>query len=207
MRQPVRRDCISTLGLRRLLGGLALAAAILAAPRLVLAQDQAAEAPTFPRVMLSEQHGKWCKVRVGDQLPAFELPNLDGTPVKSPSLYGRAGTVVVFWSSDRWMARAALHDIGQLIAAKKVPAGVQVLGVAVGQSADAVEKATKAANIAAPQLIDQSGEAFAQVGSVALPRVYVLDGAGRIMWFDIEYSEATRRELRQSLAALAPAKQ
>ena len=36
-----------------------------------------------------------------------------------------------------------------------------------------------------------------------LPRIYVLDAQRRIAWFDIEYSEATRRELQQTLAALA----
>jgi hypothetical protein len=36
-----------------------------------------------------------------------------------------------------------------------------------------------------------------------MPRVYVIDGNHRIAWFDIEFSEATRRELRQTLATLA----
>jgi len=52
------------------------------------------------------------------------------------------------------------------------------------------------------QLLDTSGSALAQVGSVALPRLYVLDPAGQIVWFDIEYSESTRRELSQTLGVL-----
>jgi hypothetical protein len=46
---------------------------------------------------------------------------------------------------------------------------------------------------------------LADVGSVALPRLYVLDPAGKIVWFDIEYSESTRRELEQTLSVLTAA--
>ena len=50
-------------------------------------------------------------------------------------------------------------------------------------------------------LLDADGKAFAQVGSERLPRVFVVDPAGKILWFDIEYSQTTRRELHQALHA------
>ena len=53
-------------------------------------------------------------------------------------------------------------------------------------------------------LVDAKGKAFAQVGSRHLPRTFVLDPSGKIVWFDIEYSLATRRELQQALAATRP---
>jgi hypothetical protein len=51
-------------------------------------------------------------------------------------------------------------------------------------------------------LLDPEGKAFAQVGSEKLPRVFVLDGAGKIVWFDLEYSHSTRRELKQAVQKL-----
>jgi hypothetical protein len=80
--------------------------------------------------------------------------------------------------------------------------GVALVGIAVGMKADAAQGAAAKANAKYPQLIDEQSTALAQVGENALPRVYVLDAERRIAWFDIEYSEATRRELEQTLAAL-----
>jgi hypothetical protein len=53
-----------------------------------------------------------------------------------------------------------------------------------------------------PVELDPEGEYFAQLGAGRLPRIYVLDATGKIVWMDIEYSQATRRELRQTLQAL-----
>jgi hypothetical protein len=32
-----------------------------------------------------------------------------------------------------------------------------------------------------------------------LPRTYLLDSSGKILWFDLEYSRSTRRELNQAI--------
>jgi hypothetical protein len=51
-------------------------------------------------------------------------------------------------------------------------------------------------------LLDAEGRAFAEVGSEKLPRTYLVDAQGKILWFDIEYSLSTRRELHQALRAV-----
>ena len=55
-------------------------------------------------------------------------------------------------------------------------------------------------------LHDADGKAFAQIGSGRFPRTYLLDPSGKIVWFDIEYSLATRRELHQALRVIAGGK-
>lgn len=179
-----------------------ISVALLASLPLSACDDVAAAPHEYPPVLLSEQHAELCRVRVGDGMPAIELPVANGSRTQLSELVGERGTVLVFWSPDRWMARAALSDLAGLIAAKRLPAGVNVVGVAVGQPAAAVKQHVANAKAEFPQLLDEQGEALAKVGTVALPRIYVLDASGKIVWFDIEYSEATRRELRQSLAVL-----
>jgi peroxiredoxin len=153
-----------------------------------------------PPVLMTKGHHALCKVGVGDQFPATELPKLGGGQGSLQQLAGKKATVVCFWSPDRWMARAALKDLAAL--AKRQAAGVAVVGVAVGQTADAAQAELQKAGADFTQLLDADGVALAQVGPNSLPRIYVLDAGGKIVWFDIEYSEATRRELRQTLAAL-----
>ena len=61
----------------------------------------------------------------------------------------------------------------------------------------------QAAGVDFTNWLDADGNAFAQVGSQKLPRTYLLDPTGKILWFDIEYSLGTRRELNQALRAVA----
>ncbi|MEM8943752.1 MAG: TlpA disulfide reductase family protein [Planctomycetota bacterium] len=161
-----------------------------------------AEGPSVPPVMLSTGHAKLCKVRVGDPFPRLTLPKLGGSSTDISSLYASNATVVLFWHPDRWMARTALIDMQRDIAAQFAAAQVSVVGIAVRQPQGAVQAALNQAQASFPQLIDTDGQAFASIGTQALPRIYVLDPDGKIVWFDIEYSEGTRRELWQTLAVL-----
>ena len=151
-----------------------------------------------PPVLLSAGHSKLCRVNVGDVIPTIELPQLGGGNATLESLAGQKATVVLFWTDDAWMSSTALGDVARLAGGE----GVSLVGIAVGLPADAAKPILDQAKATFPQLLDEQGTGFAQVGENALPRLYVLDDQRRIAWFDIEYSEATRREVRQALAAL-----
>jgi peroxiredoxin len=157
-----------------------------------------------PPVLLTSAHAKLCRVFVGDPMPEIKLPVLSGKPTALVSLYGRRATIVLFWRNDRWMARAALSDLGRDLVDRIDDKRAALIGIPVGEDKSIVEAAIRDAGAEFPQLLDTDGDAFAKVGIVALPRIYVLDGEGQIVWFDIEYSEATRRELRQTLDVLLP---
>jgi len=157
---------------------------------------------TIPRVCLSTLHAKWCVAKVGDSFPPVELPQLGGPKTKLATLYGKQATVVLFWRADRWMSQMALQDLVYFVAGEYDSHEVAVVGISVQQPAGAAQPLLNRAKATFPQLLDTSGSALAQVGSVAMPRIYVLDPAGQIVWFDIEYSESTRRELAQTLGVL-----
>lgn len=156
----------------------------------------------IPEVFLSTAHSAMCRVRVGDDLPEFKLPQLNGKEVALSSLYGTQATVVLFWHPDRWMSHSALTDLEREVLANEEAGKVTVVGIAVETPQEKVEEEAKASRASFPQLLDTEGNAFDQVGMVMLPRVYVLDSTGQIVWFDIEYSESTRRELKQTLDVL-----
>jgi hypothetical protein len=80
--------------------------------------------------------------------------------------------------------------------------GVAVAGIGVSESAESVAAALEQAGAAFPNLLDADGKAFAMVGSERLPRTYLLDPQGKVLWFDIEYSLSTRRELHQALRSV-----
>lgn len=184
---------------------LALATCISAvAPAISQPAKEPKAKPKVPTVQMSEGHAALCKVKVGDAMPSIELNGLDdGKPQKLSSLLGPKATVVIFWKGDRRMAREQLADMGPEVIEPFADAGVAVVGIAVSESADDAKSLLKAAKADFPNLLDAEGNAFAKVGSEMLPRTYVLDPQGKIIWFDTEYSLGTRRELNQALQALA----
>jgi hypothetical protein len=154
-----------------------------------------------PPVLLASEHASLCKVNVGDAFPAIELPKVGGGDAQVADLAGKKATVVLFWAPDRWMAEGALADLA-IEAAAFSAKGAGFVGIVEGPAEGKADGLIKSAGSGLTQLADADGAALAQVGESALPRIYVLDSAGKVAWFDIEYSEATRRELRQTLAEL-----
>lgn len=170
-------------------------------------QNAAVSPLQMPKVLLTNRDQKLCKVKVGDPLPAFELPKLGGSEtVKLGSELGERGTVVVFWKSDRRASQAELADLGAEVVEPFGKNGVSVVGVAVQETPEIAAQTVTKAQAKFTNLIDANGEAFSQVGSECLPRTYVLDSSGKIVWFDIAYSLATRRELNTALRVLTEAK-
>ena len=164
------------------------------------------EQPTVPKVIpevfLSAEHSAMCRVRTGDELPELTLSKLDGGSSDLRAMSGKRATVVLFWHADRWMSRTALEDLQKEVAGNSDSGEVVVVGIAVETPAPEVQRLLKATGATFPQLIDSDSKGFSKVGMVSLPRIYVLDASGKIVWFDIEYSEATRRELHDTLAVL-----
>jgi peroxiredoxin len=162
---------------------------------------ESAETVEVPPVLLTKQHEALCRVKVGDTLPEIELPKILGGSAKLSALYGKAATVIVFWKGDRQMALDELADLGPDVVQKFGSRGVEVVGIAVSQPADDARAVIQNTAANFPQLLDADGKAFDKVGSERLPWTLVLDANGKIVWLDLEYSLATRRELQQALLA------
>jgi peroxiredoxin len=161
----------------------------------------------MPSVALTKREDALCKVKVGDTMPAIALPQIGGSgTAKLSGLQGKKATVVVFWKADRRMAHEQLADLGVDVIEPFGKAGVAVVGIAVNESAASAAEALKKAGAKFTSLVDADGKAFAQVGSERLPRTYLLNPSGKILWFDIEYSHATRRELHDALRFVTEAK-
>jgi len=156
----------------------------------------------LPKVLLTTGHAALCRVGVGDAMPAMQLTDLAGQQQELASLFGERLTVVCFWKGDRALARAELIDLGPDVVEPYSDQGVAVVGIAVEESADRVRQLVPEGSEGFPNLLDTDGSSLSQVGSGRLPRTYLLDGSGQVLWFDIEYSSSSRRELLQSIRTL-----
>jgi peroxiredoxin len=159
----------------------------------------AALGPTMPQVLLSDGHASTCRVKVGDTFPNLTLTSLDGSPVPLESQAGQRLTVVVFWSVGQPMSVEQLRRLQKEFAGPYQDSGVRVIAINVGNSAE--DARSILANIAGDfvSLHDPNGEAFHEVATTILPRTYLLRADRKIVWFDMEYSRSTSRELHSAI--------
>jgi peroxiredoxin len=152
-----------------------------------------------PEIVLSENHAATCVIGVGDPFPAISLPDLDGKTQELRQLLGDRMTIVVFWTSSNLYAREQFARVMQEAHNRYAALGVKVVTINVGDSAEAVQKLAAQNNVAVPCLLDTDQEAFQQVARGLLPRTYLLDAEGRVLWFDLEYSRGQRLGLHNAV--------
>ena len=107
--------------------------------------------------------------------------------------------MVCFWSGESPASVQQLQDTGPEIVDPFKERGLQVISINYGQSADEIREVTKQTEFSEKVLMDPQGEALAQVATRYLPRTYLVDATGKIVWFDMEYSSSTRRHLIQAI--------
>ncbi len=147
-----------------------------------------------PAVQLSDDHQQMSTVKVGDAWPALALKTTAGAEAKWAEQQGAKATVVGVTTAGGWMSKGLRKDLAADIATPLADEGVKAVAITVGPPAGATEGLTT--------LSDTDGSAFAKLGTGRLPRVYVLDAAGKIVWFDLEYTNSSRRELKATLDEL-----
>jgi peroxiredoxin len=178
--------------------GIELASARAAVP---LDESQGAEL-TMPRVSLTKAHAETCRVQVGDDFPDLSLVALNGHEQSLARLMGKTFTVVLFWNGSKPTALEELRDLGPDVLDRFSGNGVAVIGINTGDEPQLASELVKQAGARFPQLCDPQGEAFKQVATTKVPRTFLVDPSGKILWFDLEYSSTTRRELVQAIRYL-----
>jgi cytochrome c biogenesis protein CcmG, thiol:disulfide interchange protein DsbE len=161
--------------------------------------------PSIPKVSLSAEIRAACVVNVGNTMPEAELPDTRGKMHALGTLYGQKLTVVCFWTSGanhhaERVATTTLQDLMKTVVEPFEKKGVRVIGINVNDPPAAIQQAVNRAGVQFPILLDPKGEFFAKVAKdKRMPRTYLLDAAGQILWFDVQYSPSLRRNTVQSI--------
>jgi peroxiredoxin len=152
-----------------------------------------------PLVVMSEAHAATCLVKVGDPLPELPLRDLEGGRQTISQFYGPKLTLVVFWTADKPFANEQFVRLEREVNQPFHDRGLSVVAVNVGDPADQVRGLGQQCEATFPSLLDDNGTALALVATGTLPRSYLLDSKGKILWLEIEYSQGARRELRNAI--------
>lgn len=156
--------------------------------------------PTMPKVVMTEAQSATCLKQVGDPLPEATLKTLDGQQQSLAAALGKTLSVVLFWSSDDpEFATFLLEDMTSDVVKPYGERGVQLLAINVRGGEDEIRKVLDRAKVEFPTFRDEDGSLLAQVATEKLPRIYLVESQGKILWFDIEYSRTTRRQLGEAI--------
>jgi peroxiredoxin len=159
---------------------------------------------TIPKVALSEELRATCLVKVGDVFPEGQLTDLSGKTQSLAEFYGKRLTVIFFWSIGkteytRETMDVALRDLQLDVLNRRQAEGLNVIGVNVGDPADDVKVQIEKMGVKFPVFLDPQGTFFHQVATQELPRIYLLNAAGNILWFDIDFTYISRQNLAEAI--------
>ncbi len=169
------------------------------APPIAPEPEEPPPPPTIPTVNLTESLRATCLVDVGDPIPEGELADLEGATHSVRGVLGETLTVVLFWHSGNMHSVVQLEDLARDIAGPLAEQGGRIVAINVGDTAEKAAAAAKKAGADFLVLLDPEKTYFGKVATERLPRTYVLDAEGTILWFDLEYSRSTRRDLEQTI--------
>jgi peroxiredoxin len=159
----------------------------------------------LPKVGIEEDAEKraQCLVYIEDSMPKVTLRDLEGNPQRLQDLYGEKLTVILFWASDKKYAVQALGWAGDEVAKFRKPYSekeARLIGINVGDSPEVARQVAQQEGAEFINLLDEDRSLFDQVATEGLPRVYLVDHEGKILWLDDHYSTTTEDALKQAMS-------
>ena len=170
--------------------------------------EQLDPTPTaIPTVNLPGALKETCLVTIGNAMPDGELTTVGGEKTSLAERRGKNATVVFFWTAGNSeiaekSAALSLADLQGDAQAAYGDKGLAVLAINPKDTTEKVKQIAGATEVDFPILIDASGNYFSKIATEKLPRVYVLDASGKIVWLDLEFSEVSREALEQTLRVM-----
>ncbi len=139
--------------------------------------------------------GMPAKLRVGDPLPGFSLPALDGSQVDSGSLAGKP-VVLNFWAT--W-CQPCLREIPELVALA-ADDRLEVVGIALDEEGAGVVQPFVQSHGMRYTILLGDQQVFLAMGGIAIPYTLVLDRSLRVV--NVYRGPATRDDVEQDLETL-----
>ena len=141
----------------------------------------------------------WAPLEPRVPAPDFVLPALDGGPVRLSDLRGNL-VVIEFWATWCGPCRYSTPSL-EVIFRRFRDRGVSVLLVNQGESAEQITRWSER-RFTAPILLDQEFRVAKHYGLQGIPRLFVIDREGRIVYDKSGYGGGLEQNLRVILTQL-----
>ena len=141
----------------------------------------------------------WRRLEPKAVAPAFTLSQLNGSPVSLADYRGRI-VILEFWATWCGPCRSSLPSL-EVISRQYRDRGVSVLLINEQETAERVRQ-WAGDRFTAPSLLDQDGRVGEQYQLRGLPRLFMLDQAGRVVYAHEGYGGWLERNLKLILGGL-----
>lgn len=158
-----------------------------------------ASAAVKPIVIMSSKHKETCLKMIGDKIQDVDVTDIANSNHKISKLLSDKLTVLIFWQERSLPAMEQFRRIPIDVLGSFAKHRVKVIAANVGGDVAKTRKITGDAADKIVSLVDKDAKLFQQFATSRMPRTYLLDNEGKILWFDIEYSQSTQRELNNAI--------
>jgi hypothetical protein len=159
----------------------------------------------LPTIAFTAAHRATCKLFVGDTLPSLDgTTDITGTlplPIPKNTRY----SVYAFVQPGDAETLELMSDLGPLLTQKYGSRGVNAVVVFVGEPDEAAKSFAQEHKNDFATIVSSDGAELSKITDNPqglMPRIFLIDSEWRILWFDIEYSRTTRRDLDAALRYL-----
>jgi peroxiredoxin len=161
--------------------------------------------PRIEKSLFSAEEEATLLVKQDDQFPDAKLKDLAGADRALSQLRGERATVVLLWTDQSRAGRGALKAVSAR-AAQNRP-GLHYVGIYVGDDATTAKQLADENTTSFPVLVDRERSLFKQAvkppegqgPADVLPRVYLLDPAGKVLWLSLALQNRDEVELDLAL--------
>ncbi|MCA9122375.1 MAG: redoxin domain-containing protein [Planctomycetaceae bacterium] len=169
-------------------------------PKVALTVPELPDYVFEPHVLMSQQHWDTCLVKVGDKFPDAQLTDLKGDEHSLKEFLGEKLTVVVLWSNENRLGREQVKRLKEEVVVPFENSGTSVVAINIADPPEQInDMLTDGGEAGVQMLRDPDRALYSQVATKYAPRTYLLDADGKVLWFDIEYSRSTARELSNAI--------
>jgi peroxiredoxin len=139
--------------------------------------------------------------------PEFALPNLEGKSVKLTDLLKQGPVIIDFWATWCKPCIKGFPALDQ-IQGKYKEQGLTVVAVSVDspKSQARVAPFIKSGKYSFTVLLDSEGKVAQKYGVVPIPRTFLVDTKGKIVYSSVGYRPTNEEQLEAALKPLLPTK-
>lgn len=142
-------------------------------------------------------------VKVGQQVPSFEVEMIDGSKVKIDDLKGKV-VLVNFWATWCGPCRQEFQYLPKEIVERFAGKDFVLLAISRDETREVVEKFRKTTGYSFPMGLDPGREIYSLFATQSIPRNFLVGKDGKIILSEIGFSQEKLTELIAAIdAALA----
>jgi peroxiredoxin/outer membrane lipoprotein-sorting protein len=134
----------------------------------------------------------------GEEAPDFELPRLEGEPVRLSDHEGEHVVILDFWATWCGPCVQAMPVLSE-IASDYREQGVVLYAVNQRESAETIRQFLEREDLKVDVLLDKQGEVAEQYEVEGIPQTVIVDQAGRVQAVHVGYGPGAEERLRADL--------